>query len=169
MTIEKSNISKHGVHKEVLVSEQGNLSSGKPLPEEASKLLDKLRDRPESEIMNSEALRLVRVLWPNTFNVSDPKPLKIGIHKDMIEAELLPPHIISLALRFFTSMGRYLERLTLGASRINLEGKAAGRVKLREAVDAEIKLYTLSSDYMVSRDLVVITKARLLSKTSNSR
>lgn len=167
MTAEDSNISDQGIRKQEkqLAAEQDDSGStvNQALPEEARKILERLHNRPESDVMNSEALRLVRVIWPGAFNVSDPRPLKIGIHKEMAEANLLPAHIISVALRFFTSMERYLEKIKPGVTRINLQGQPAGRVKLREAVDAEIKLYTQSSDFIMTRDLIIIKKIRLLS------
>ena len=165
MTAEKSNISDQSIQEQEkqLAPEQDGFVMSNELPEEARIILERLQNRPESDVMNSEALRLVRILWPNAFNVSDPRPLKIGIHKEMAEANLLPAHIIPVALRFFTSMERYLERIKSGATRINLQGQAAGRVKLREAVDAEIKLYTQSSDFVTIRDRVIIKQIRLLS------
>ncbi|WP_066016874.1 ProQ/FINO family protein [Endozoicomonas atrinae] len=165
MTAEKSNISDQSIQEQEkqLAPEQDGSAMSQELPEEARKILERLHNRPESDVMNSEALRLVRILWPSAFNVSDPRPLKIGIHKEMAEANLLPEHIIPVALRFFTSMERYLEKIKPGATRINLQGQAAGRVKLREAVDAEIKLYTQSSDFITTRDRVIIKKIRLLS------
>ena len=165
MTAEKSDISDQSIQEQEkqLAPEQDGSAMSQELPEEARKILERLHNRPESDVMNSEALRLVRTLWPSAFNVSDPRPLKIGIHKEMAEENLLPEHIIPVALRFFTSMERYLEKIKPGATRINLQGQAAGRVKLREAVDAEIKLYTQSSDFITTRDRVIIKKIRLLS------
>ena len=139
------------------------------LPEEAQKILARLQGRSDSDVMNSEALRLVRIIWPKAFNVSQPKPLKIGIHREMADAHLLPAHIIPVALRFFTSMERYLEGIKSGATRINLQGKPAGRVKLREAVDAEIKLYTQSTDFVAFRSSVVIKKVRVLAVNGLAR
>lgn len=165
MTAEKSSISDQHIHeqKEPLAQGQDGPDLNQELPEEAVDILESLHNRPDNMVMTSEALRLVSILWPSAFNVSDPRPLKIGIHKDMAEANLLPDHVIPVALQFFTSMERYLEKIKPGATRINLLGKAAGRVRLREAVDAEIKLYTRSSDFNTIRHQVIIKKIRLLS------
>ena len=134
------------------------------LPEDTQKLLKRLKNRPESEIMNSEALRVVRSVWPEAFHVSSPRPLKIGIHKDMENANLVPSHIISIALRFFTTLERYLETIKPKAVRIDLDGQPAGKVKLREAVDAEIKLFNLSNEAREpeKRTRIVIKQIRLL-------
>ena len=66
-------------------------------------------------------------------------------------------------------MERYLEGIKSGATRINLQGKPAGRVKLREAVDAEIKLYTQSTDFVAFRSSVVIKKVRVLAVNGLAR
>ena len=153
-----------------MTSEQNRINSKSKsfeVPEHTAKLLKKLESRPESEIMNSEALRVVRSIWPAAFHVSNPTPLKLGIHKDMMETGLIGVHIINTALRFFTTLERYLEAIKPGTVRIDLEGKPAGKVKLREAVDAEVKLFNLEIHQQPKRESeerkqVVITKMRLL-------
>lgn len=134
-----------------------------PLPVEAQKLLKRLEGRAADEIFNTEALKIVRVLWPEAFNVVSPKPLKIGIHKDMVATHWVPDHIISRALRFFTSLDRYLSILKPGTPRVDLNGKQAGKVKLREAVDAEIKRYEESRSRLNTRERIIIKKIRLMS------
>ena len=133
------------------------------LTEEAIKLLDRVNSRPEDDILHSEALRIVRAVWPAAFSVSSPRPLKIHIHKDMEESQLVPPCVIHKALKFFTSQDRYLEAIKPGASRINLLGQKAGKVRLREAVDAEIKRYNLSHPHTEQRERVIIRQIRLVS------
>ncbi len=169
MTAEDSIISDQQEQEKQPASERDGFEINPELPEVAKKILARLQVRSDSEVMNSEALRLVRILWPKAFNVSRPRPLKIGIHREMADANLLPPHIIPVALRFFTSMERYLEEIKSGATRINLQGIPAGRVKLREAVDAEIKLYINSSDFIPSRNLVLIERVRVLSVNGQER
>lgn len=169
MTAENSITSDQQEQEKQPASEPDGFVINPGLPEEARKILARLQDRSDSDVMNSEALRLVRILWPKAFNVSQPRPLKIGIHREMADANLLPAHIIPVALRFFTSMERYLEEIKSGATRINLQGKPAGRVKLREAVDAEIKLYTHSSDFAPFRSAVLIEKVRVLAVNGLAR
>lgn len=136
------------------------------LSKDTVEVLKKLEMRPESEILNSEALRVVRSVWPQAFHVSSPQPLKIGIHKDMAAMEIVPLHIINIALRFFTTLERYLGAIKPSAVRIALDGKPAGKVKLREAVDAEIKLFNLFDKTLlapIERKRVIVKKMRLLS------
>ena len=141
------------------------------LPREAIKRLQRLENRPEDDILNTEALRIVRAIWPAAFNVITPKPLKIGIHKEM-EAEtagLVPAFIISKALRFFTTQDRYLATIQSGAERLDLAGNKAGKVKLREAVDAEIKRYQQSLPKKTTRERVIIRQIKLVSVNRQPR
>ena len=133
------------------------------LPEGVQKLLRRLEGRPVEDILNSEALRIVRAIWPVAFSVIAPKPLKIHVHKDMESAELIPPFIIHKALKFYTAQDRYLKALKPGTIRINLQGEQGGTVRLREAVDAEIRRYHLSYPQEVQRERVVIKQIRLMS------
>lgn len=140
----------------------------KALPENTVKLLKKLESKPQAEIMNHEALRIVRALWPAAFQVASPRPLKVGIHRDMENAGLLSSAIIAIALRFFTNLEPYLETIQPGAQRIDLTGQPAGRVRLREAVDAEIRLFQQSErrnrkESPDQRTRVIIQSIRLLS------
>ena len=125
-------------------------------------------------LSNSEALKQVRAIWPNAFSIVSPTPLKIGIHKDMNACGVLPEEVVSVALRFYTSLDRYLQQIKPGAVRIDLSGKVSGKVRLKEAVDAEVKLYMSSSDNKKTsgerelenphkRQRFVISKIRLLS------
>ena len=127
-----------------------------------------------NQLSNSEALRQVRAVWPNAFSIVSPKPLKIGIHNDMNACEVVPKEVVSVALRFYTSLDRYLQQIKPGAVRIDLLGKVSGKVRLKEAVDAEVKLYLSSSDNKKNTDekelenihirqRFVIRKIRLLS------
>lgn len=103
--------------------------------------IENLSGKCNADIPKSEALRIARKIWPQLFSVSDPLPLKIGIHKEMIDADLIPATIVKIALRYFVKQDRYLEALTEGTTRIDSKGHRVGRVTLREAVGAEIALY----------------------------
>ena len=133
------------------------------LSNEAQTLLRRMEGRSEDDILSSEALRIVRAIWPQTFSVVKPKPLKIHIHKDMEEAQVISSDLIKKALRFFTSQDRYLATLKPGASRFDLKGSHSGKVRLREAVDAEIKRYQLNHPPVEQRERVIIKKIRLVS------
>lgn len=93
------------------------------------------------EVSKSEALRMIRERWPEAFRVSSPRPLKVGIHNEMKQTGEFPLAVIKSALKLFTSQERYLMSIKVGRNRIDLQGKPTGKVKLKEAVNAEITLF----------------------------
>jgi hypothetical protein len=68
--------------------------------------------------------------WPAAFDPTVVKPLKIGIHHDIVAAMLgVSPRSLSHALRQHTRRGEYVAALlTAGTPRIDLEGNACGEV-----------------------------------------
>ncbi|MCY4471942.1 MAG: ProQ/FINO family protein [Kistimonas sp.] len=126
-----------------------------------------LESRPVSEVMGHEALRVLRLLWPKAFQVSRPNPLKIGINKDIHASGQLSDEIINLGLRCYTQMDRYLENTRSGCVRIDLEGRPCGRVKLREAVNAEILLYLRYCQHHPQR--VFIGQLRLVKNRADTQ
>ena len=139
------------------------------LDEQVRNRIQQLAVKPDQPVLRSEALWLVRALWPDAFSLTDPKPLQIGIHKEMYNSGLLPMHVIETALRYFTRLERYMLATTVGAKRYDLQGKVCGKVRLQEAVSTEIKLY----ERMLAREQAVeitserkfIGKLRLVSRT----
>ncbi|MCK5893615.1 MAG: hypothetical protein KAG53_04215 [Endozoicomonadaceae bacterium] len=103
--------------------------------------IEKLSGKSKASISKSEALRIARTIWPQIFRVSEPVPMKIGIHKEMIATNLIPTIIIKIALHYFVGQDRYLEALKEGVTRIDINGNYASKVSQREAVGAEISLY----------------------------
>ena len=87
-----------------------------------------------------EALAAIEVLetrWPKTFflNQMHRKPLKVGIHDDLLAAGVeLTPSALSNALRTYCGNRFYLQQLRVGAGRIDLEGAIVGYVN---SVDAK--------------------------------
>ncbi|OED46567.1 hypothetical protein ACH42_03805 [Endozoicomonas sp. (ex Bugula neritina AB1)] len=142
---------------------KSNITEPLTLTDNTQKLLNRLEGRSPEDILFTEALRIVRSVWPKAFSVIAPKPLKVHIHKEMESAQLLPSHIISKALKFFTTQDRYLAAIKPGARRVDLFGKSAGTVRLREAVDAEIKRYNLSHPHTEQRERIIIKQIRLVS------
>ena len=77
--------------------------------------------------------------YPDCFSRENPKPLKIGIHKDIV-AEMGDASLegeISQALKKYVSKDVYLEARKAGGSRYDLEGKESGEVSEEHRVDAE--------------------------------
>lgn len=72
-------------------------------------------------------------------------PLRVGIFEALDAA--LPPEIdrsrLKLYLGIYTKQPRYLRELIKGATRIDLNGKPAGRVSAKEAASAAARLQKL--------------------------
>ena len=56
------------------------------------------------------------------------RPLKIGIHRDVLAALEVPEKDLARALRIYTANAIYRRRLHVGATRIDLNGSPAGVV-----------------------------------------
>lgn len=113
----------------------------KSTSDEASILLAELSQRKIKDVMGHEALRVLRLLWPAVFRVSSPRPLKIGIDKDIAATGKIPQEFIKIGLRCYTRLDQYLESTRAGRARIGLDGKGHGKVRLEEAVNADLMLY----------------------------
>ncbi|CAM3684602.1 ProQ/FINO family protein [Parendozoicomonas haliclonae] len=109
---------------------------------EAHQLIEDLSARSDKDIMGHEAVRILRLLWPEIFRVSSPRPLKIGIDKDILATGLIPDRLLKIGLRCFTRLDQYLEATRTGRARIGLDGQSDGRVRLDEAVNADLMLYS---------------------------
>lgn len=74
--------------------------------------------------------------FPEAFT-TPPRPLKIGIHKDIFEKLTLPeaPSKITLrrTLRFYVNSPAYLRTMVVGASRVDLDGNSVSLVTEKDA------------------------------------
>ena len=104
-------------------------------------LLADLSLRKDKDILGHEAIRVLRTLWPSVFRVSSPKPLKIGIDKEIAATGKVPENIVRIGLRSYTRLEQYLENTIVGRVRIGLDGQPDGRVRLDEALNADMMLY----------------------------
>ncbi len=121
--------------------EQKESQPGLSPADEAERLVAVLSQRDKKDVMGHEALRVLRLLWPAAFRVSAPRPLKIGIDKDIAATNKVPADLVKLGLRCYTRLDQYLESTRNGRSRVNLEGRSDGKVRLDEAVNADMMLY----------------------------
>jgi hypothetical protein len=73
--------------------------------------------------------------WPALFKMLGPRlPMKLGIHRDVIEAAPdLHAGDVRKAIRFYALSGSYTEAVVAGAVRYNLYGQPAGVVTETEA------------------------------------
>ena len=65
--------------------------------------------------------------WPNTFNLSNTRPLKIGIHRDL-KAAGMEYKTIKFVLYKYCNTSQYCQAYQIGAMRIDLDGQPAGEV-----------------------------------------
>jgi ProP effector len=56
------------------------------------------------------------------------KPLKIGVHNDIIAAGILHPHEIRAAIGYYRGRLQYQRALAAGGPRYDLDGNVAGEV-----------------------------------------
>jgi ProP effector len=89
-------------------------------------------------------IALLAELWPNCFSVYEGRrrPLKIGIHKDILAAVngALTPLELGKALGAYCSNKVYLGHTRKGAWRLDLDGKPAGIVTADEEAHAKATL-----------------------------
>ncbi|EAU9423833.1 proQ/FINO family protein [Salmonella enterica] len=106
------------------------------------------RVRPEGmnrrQWKNFKHMRRVLALWPELFNLDNPKPLKVGVLDDLmqdINARNLTigAGVLKAAIASYTRRIRYQKALAAGGARYDLNGEPCGEVtpeQLQEAADA---------------------------------
>jgi ProP effector len=101
--------------------------AAKPQPQKQRMTIDEIK----------EILLKLTQQYPQCFSITDPKPLKLGIHKDC--AEFLSEELKldsmkrSQTFHFYTKQKSYLQSLQLGAARIDLEGNKTDEVSEEHA------------------------------------
>ncbi|CAN0579863.1 unnamed protein product, partial [Ectocarpus sp. 12 AP-2014] len=84
--------------------------------------------------------------YPKAFFKGHTKPLKVGIHQDLVEREEWPSKLIRRALANYVNLPRYIKAVRAGAERVDLDGLPAGTVDKEAASHAAEK----RSDQQVS-------------------
>ncbi len=83
------------------------------------------------------ALPALAEAYPACFDWERPRPLKLGIHKDLLAAGFggagVKPAEIKRALGRYCNRARYRKTLRAGADRVDLDGRPAGAVTAEEA------------------------------------
>jgi sRNA-binding protein len=88
---------------------------------------------------NADIKRIIAALaerWPRCF--SQKRPIKIGIHADIVAAGGFTADEVAHALRYYVGKPSYLEAMAKGGDRIDLDGNIAGQVteaQTRHAVE----------------------------------
>jgi ProP effector len=103
--------------------------------------------RPMNKQRLTAALTLIAILaerFPAAFAVNPGyrKPLKLGIHTDIIAqlGEDIAPCDLSTALRIYVGNVKYLQTLVAGADRVDINGIPAGTVSAEHADIAKQQL-----------------------------
>lgn len=81
--------------------------------------------------------------YPNVFIPSQPQPLKVGIHKELLAEEGGDIKKIRRALACYVKLPRYSRCIKEGAQRLDLQGNDAGLVTQEEAGFAQEHLQAL--------------------------
>ena len=77
--------------------------------------------------------------YPKAFFKGHTKPLKVGIHQDLVEREEWPSKLIRRALANYVNLPRYIKAVREGAERVDLDGQLAGKVDKEAALHASAK------------------------------
>ncbi|GHA95267.1 ProQ/FINO family protein [Modicisalibacter luteus] len=83
--------------------------------------------------------------YTNTFFKGHTRPLKVGIHEDLLAREPWPEKLVRRALACYVHLPRYLKAVRPGIERVDLDGQPAGAVNDEEAQHARKKLEGLQA------------------------
>ncbi|WP_299235970.1 ProQ/FINO family protein [uncultured Halomonas sp.] len=84
--------------------------------------------------------------YPNAFFKGHTRPLMVGIHEVLASREPWPEKLVRRALACYVNLPRYLKAMRMGAERIDLDGRPAGKVDAQAADYAHRKLDHLQGD-----------------------
>ncbi|EJQ0220072.1 hypothetical protein NZI17_004917 [Escherichia coli] len=92
-----------------------------------------MSEQEEREQKRREYRALLEGFWPDAFNFSRPRPLKVGILAELIadaEQRGLPfdSELLTSAIKFYTRRYVYQRALTTMKERTGLDGQIAGEV-----------------------------------------
>ncbi|WP_189467456.1 ProQ/FINO family protein [Litchfieldella qijiaojingensis] len=83
--------------------------------------------------------------YTETFFKGHTRPLKVGIHEDLVAREPWPEKLVRRALACYVHLPRYLKAVRAGAERVGLDGESAGVVTEGEAKYARKQLDDLQA------------------------
>jgi sRNA-binding protein len=105
--------------------------------------------RPERKNLAEAVITLLAERFPKTFFVFERrrKPLKVGIHLDILAAlaGTISPRDLGNALRFYVGNAGYLRAMLCGAYRYDLAGQPAGVVDRDQEIAARGKLAAIAA------------------------
>ncbi|MFC3284811.1 ProQ/FINO family protein [Litchfieldella rifensis] len=83
--------------------------------------------------------------YTETFFKGHTRPLKVGIHEELVAREPWPEKLVRRALACYVHLPRYLKAVRAGAERVGLDGESAGTVTEGEAKYARKQLDDLQA------------------------
>lgn len=119
-------------------------------PQQAKQRPAQERVRPEGmnrrQWKNFKHMRRVLVLWPELFNLDNPKPLKVGVLDDLMQDIsgrnlTIGAGVLKAAIASYTRRIWYKKALAAGGARYDLNGQPCGEVTAKQQNNAEEKLY----------------------------
>jgi sRNA-binding protein len=123
---------------------------GKPVPTAAAAAAP----RPRQPLSATAIGAMLIERFPQCFVLARDRkrPLKIGIHRDLIAAiPEVPPKRLRAALGWYAGSWAYLKNMTAGAARIDLNGQSAGEVTAEEAAAAAERRASEKAAYFVAK------------------
>ena len=123
----------------------------KPVPTAAAAAAPRAR-QPQLSASAIGAMLIER--FPQCFVLARDRkrPLKIGIHRDLITAiPEVSPKRLRAALGWYAGSWAYLKNMTAGAVRIDLNGRTAGEVTAEEAAAAAARLASEKAAYFAAK------------------
>ena len=109
--------------------------------------------KPRDPVVDA-TIMLLTEKWPSAFFMFEQRrrPLKVGIHIDVLAAldGLVTEKELARAMRFYVGNPFYLQRMTAGADRIDLNGVAVGVVTEEQAAVAARILASRKSKCLAS-------------------
>lgn len=97
-------------------------------------------EQPIATPSPSELLAQWYERYPNTFFKAHTRPLQIGIHQALAEAEPWSGKLIRRALACYVNLPRYMKSMREGVERVDLSGSDAGQVTGEEVQHAREQL-----------------------------
>ncbi|WP_240724748.1 ProQ/FINO family protein [Onishia niordana] len=142
----------HSPSKSTSESTPGGEPSGASLPEPHANQAAPQASLPEGELPSPQALlnQWYR-RYPDAFFKGHTRPLRVGIHEDLLSREPWPEKLVRRALACYVHLPRYLKAVRELAERVGLDGEAAGPVTEGEARYARKKLDELRAQQQSER------------------
>jgi sRNA-binding protein len=108
----------------------------------AAKVMEDQQARAARLKAESERKREIIVMlcerFPHAFSLKQRRPLKVGIHKDLLAAleDTIPRNELDGAMKYYVRGLSYLQSLVAGGQRIDLQGNEAGEISEADKQDA---------------------------------